>query len=107
MQENNVVVTDGKMHNTKYKIQYRERNSNNKRACFLSFMHYFNFQSSLPWNSFKKQNVLVNLPISTHQQDKNNFCSLMDMHALCGENIENNKCIILCDREKQLYFFQD
>lgn len=52
MQENNVVVTDGKMHNSKYKIQYIERNSNNKKACFLSFMHYFNFHSSLQWNSF-------------------------------------------------------
>lgn len=83
MQENNVVVTDGKMCNSKYKIQYRERNSNNKRACFLTFMHYFNFQSSLQWNSFKKQNTLVNLLISTHQQDRNNFfLSWVCMHSV-------------------------
>lgn len=34
------------MSNTKNKIQYRERNSNNKNACFLSFMYYFNFDTS-------------------------------------------------------------
>lgn len=82
MQENNAVVTDGKMCNSKYKIQYRERNSNNNKACFLSFMYYFNFYSSLQWNSFKKQNILVNLPISIHQLDKTNFFSFLGMHGL-------------------------
>lgn len=39
----------------------------------VSFMHYFNFQSFLQWNSFKKQSTLVNLPISIYQQDKTFF----------------------------------
>lgn len=34
------------MCNSKNKIQYRERSSNNKNARFLSFMCYFNFDSS-------------------------------------------------------------
>lgn len=41
-----MVVTGGKMCNSKNKIQYRERNSNNKNARFFRFMYYFNFDFS-------------------------------------------------------------
>lgn len=105
MQANNIVVTDGKMCNSKSKIPCRERNSDNKRPCFLSFMHYLNFQSSLQWNSFQKQSILVNLPISTHQQDKNTFFffSLVGMHALYVGNIENHTNVLSSVMEKSRY----
>lgn len=93
------------MSNSKNKIQYRERNSNNKNACFLSFMYYFNFDSSAEF--IQKAQYTCKSSNKYPSTRENQFFFHVYACTLSRKHWKQTKCIILCDGEKQLYFFQD
>lgn len=58
---------------------------------------------TLQLNSFKKHNILVNLPISIHQEEKINIFFFMCMHAHWAGNTENKPNALSSVIEKSSY----